>query len=754
VLIERPAFKAHLRVEIVPGEGVILLSEAGHAVLPGAVVALVAPLLDGRRTAAELAAVLSGQASPADIDEALADLAAEGCLAEGGGEPPSPETAWWAAHGVDPAVARARLAEVPVGVDAVPGLSAEPLMAALRAAGVRVSPEAGRRVVVTDDYLRPELEEHNLRALETGEPWLLVRPLGTLLWLGPVFRPEQTGCWECLAQRLRANREVDAFLARRSGSAGTFTRPPAFTAPGASLGWNLAATAAAAWIAGDQAPALDGALVTLDLRTWKAETHRLTWRPQCPACGTPVDGEDAPPHPLALRSRRKAFTADGGHRVRAPEATIERFEAHVSPITGAVARLARQGGASDGVLHAYAAGLNLARPPQDLPTLRRVGAALRATTGGKGTTDAQARASALCEALERYSGAYRGEEPRRRATFRELGEAAIHPNDCMLFSERQYRERDAWNARGGPTTRVPLPFDVDQPVSWTPVWSLTRGAARWLPTTFCFYNYPDPAEAERCISCSNGNAAGNTLEEAILQGFLELVERDCVALWWYNRLRRPEVLLESFDEPYLLRARARLAERGCELRVLDITSDLGIPTFAAVARRREGPEQITTGFGSHLDPRIAVLRAVTEANQLLAVLWYGVGADPNRRAADNERTVREWMETATVENQPHMAPDPAQAPRTAADFSGRWSDDLLDDVRFCQSLVEERGMELLVLDQTRPDIGLPVVKVFVPGLRHFWTRFAPGRLYDVPVRMGWVSEPVPEDQLNPIGIFT
>ena len=60
---------------------------------------------------------------------------------------------------------------------------------------------------------------------------------------------------------------------------------------------------------------------------------------------------------------------------------------------------------------------------------------------------------------------------------------------------------------------------------------------------------------------------------------------------------------------------------------------------------------------------------------------------------------------------------------------------------------------MLVLDQTRPDIGLPVVKVIVPGMRHFWTRYAPGRLYDVPVSMRWRDAPTPEPDLNPIGMF-
>jgi ribosomal protein S12 methylthiotransferase accessory factor len=82
-----------------------------------------------------------------------------------------------------------------------------------------------------------------------------------------------------------------------------------------------------------------------------------------------------------------------------------------------------------------------------------------------------------------------------------------------------------------------------------------------------------------------------------------------------------------------------------------------------------------------------------------------------------------------------------------------WADDVADDVRTCQELVERAGMEMLVLDQTRPEVGLPVAKVIVPGLRHFWARLAPGRLYDVPVRLGWLSRPLAEQDLNPIPMF-
>ena len=59
-------------------------------------------------------------------------------------------------------------------------------------------------------------------------------------------------------------------------------------------------------------------------------------------------------------------------------------------------------------------------------------------------------------------------------------------------------------------------------------------------------------------------------------------------------------------------------------------------------------------------------------------------------------------------------------------------------------------MEALALDMTRPDIGFPVVRIIVPGLCHFWARFGPRRLYDVPVDLGWLSRPLLESDLNPI----
>ena len=89
----------------------------------------------------------------------------------------------------------------------------------------------------------------------------------------------------------------------------------------------------------------------------------------------------------------------------------------------------------------------------------------------------------------------------------------------------------------------------------------------------------------------------------------------------------------------------------------------------------------------------------------------------------------------------------------ASDDDLATTDDIADDVRDCQKRVERLGLEMLVLNQTRPEIELPVVKVVVPGMRHFWARFAKGRLYDVPVRLGWLPAPLTEEELNPVPMF-
>jgi len=726
-----------------PGDGVLLLSDARHSLLRGSLYELVAPWLDGR-TADDVCEQLGASASPAEVYYALTQLERKGYICEEEGTLPAGQSALWSSQQVAPETAARRLAKRPVVVQAF-GVDAGPFVELLGALHVRVAGEGLPDVVLTDSPLRRELKDCNAAALRIGRPWLLVKPTGRQLWVGPLFRPGKTGCWECLAQRLRANSPVAAFMEGKNGHTGAVVQDRAVTPATLQVAWGLAANAVASWVVRGELPELDGKLQTLDVPTWRQQSHTLVRLPYCPACGA---GEERPFRAPSLTSRKKTLTSDGGHRVMAPEETLARNGHHVSPISGAVPMLERAAPAGDGIMHVYVAGNNSALPSRSLGELRRD---LRTMNSGKGTSDIQARTGALCEGLERYSGVFRGDEPRRRARLRELG-AAMHLNDCLLFSERQYRERDARNLGGSRFSFIPVRLDAQAEIDWSPVWSLTRREVRYLPTAFCYYDYPQPEERNYCVACSNGCAAGNTLEEAILQGFLELVERDAVALWWYNRVRRPGVDLDSFGEPYVDRLRAFLREHGRDFWVLDLTADLGIPVFASITRRTDGPpEQIMPGFGAHLDPKVALLRAVTEMNQMLSSPLLGLPEHGTDKEPMDPETAH-WLQSATVADHRYLLPTEKPL-RTAAEYPQAWTDDVADDVRACQALVERAGMEMLVLDQTRPEISLPVVKVIVPGLRHFWARLAPGRLYDVPAQLGWLPRPLSEDELNPIPMF-
>jgi ribosomal protein S12 methylthiotransferase accessory factor len=350
--------------------------------------------------------------------------------------------------------------------------------------------------------------------------------------------------------------------------------------------------------------------------------------------------------------------------------------------------------------------------------------------------------------LERYCGVFDGTEPRIRASFASLGKSAVHPNACMGYSTRQYTEREQHNRSGEKSRWVPEPFREDAEIEWSPVWSLSADGPRYLPTSFCYYGYrsPDPLFAR---ADSNGCAAGAVIEEAVLQGLLELIERDAVALWWYNRLQRPAVDLAGADDPYVSACVHHYRELRRELWVLDITSDFGVPTFAALSRRVDKEEEdIIYGFGAHLDPCVALTRALTEMNQSLEAVPAATGPDTARTYRGSRQAVH-WWRTVKAASGSYLTPDPAAAPRRLADFNSRASDDLFQDILTCKALAESRGIEILVLDQTRPDVDFPVVRVVAPGLRHFWARFAPGRLYDVPLQQGWLTRSRDETEMNP-----
>jgi ribosomal protein S12 methylthiotransferase accessory factor len=743
-VIATPVFRRIYTVRILEEDGVYLLSEREPILLKGHIFTRLAPFLDGHHSVDAINAALHGVVDPVSIQFGLSFLSRRGYIVEASEAAPSSRLAFWDELGVDADAAERRLREATVSVRGVGDVPVEFFAERLCEHGVRVAAAGDIAVVLADDYLHPELAAVNGAAIASGEPWLLVRPVGAAIWVGPLFRPRETACWECLAHRMRMNRGIYRYMERRAGDTVPIRTPRAVMPGTLQVACGMAALETVRAIAGGDAAPLTDRIVTMDLLSRSSETHVVVRRPQCAVCGSGASA--APPPPITLESRPKTFTADGGHRVHAPEVTLQRYGHHVSQVSGAVKYIERIAIPGAPLLHLYDSGENRAATGRDLGTLRR---SLRSHAAGKGVTDVQARASALCEALERYSGMLHGDERRHRATFRELGDSAIHPNSCMLLSDDQYRRRDEWNARGQRGYYVPEPFDEAAALDWTPLWSLTQARTRYLPTAYCYYGAGGELGNRFMIANSNGAAAGNTIEEAILQGFLELVERDAVGLWWYNRVRRPAVDLDTFDEPYFRAIRAEYAARGRDLWVLDLTTDLGIPCFAALSRRLDHPiDQPIFGFGAHLEPRVGILRAVTEMTQFLT--WTTVNLDArNEREPDD---MRDWLLTATLAANPYLLPS-ADVPHTASGYPNLCSDDLRDDIQRCQAIVEAKGLEVLVLDQTRADLGLPVARVVVPGLRHFWARFAPGRLYDVPVELGWLPSPTPEHALNPIAMF-
>src|SRR5262249_21612608 len=161
--------------EALPGEGLVVLSETENVVLPEPLYAAVASHLDGSHSADAIVAALSGRAGASEVHRVLEHLARQGLLMEALGDDAAGEVGFWASCDVDPAVARRRLAESCVALDAVKEIELAPLVEALRVVGVRISDDAPRRVVVTDDYLRGELGRYNESAIAAEREWLLVK---------------------------------------------------------------------------------------------------------------------------------------------------------------------------------------------------------------------------------------------------------------------------------------------------------------------------------------------------------------------------------------------------------------------------------------------------------------------------------------------------------------------------------------------------------------------------------------------------
>ena len=739
-------FKSHLQVEQVPGEAVYLLAGRRVTALHGDHIARLAPLLDGTMTIDRLSRAAADVLTPEQTTRLVNKLSAAGLVSERPGSSlgrqGGAERSYWDSAGLNGTGAVAARAAATVHTVALGRTDPAPLRTALMNAGLHLPPgcpstTADLTVVLCDDYLDPALREIDAEHRRTGRPWLPVACDGTQQWIGPFFGVPEQACWSCLADRLWRDRQVEAHIQRSLARTGPIPRPACSTPATLRLGMDLAALEASKWLAGYRS-STQQSLYTFDSLSLESSSHPVLRRPQCPDCGDRTLVAARVGAPVTFSSRIKQDTSGGGHRILTPTQLLERYGHLLDPVTGLVKEIRRDPRGPE-FLNSFQAGLNPVTNPGGIAAVR---ACLRSTSGGKGTTALQARAGALAEALERHSGYLQGDEPVIRGSYRELVDRAVHPDTVQLYDPRQF-------ASG--TSRCDA-FDDEARIDWTPVWSLTEGRQKLLPTALLYYQVPQRAGQVFCVAGSNGNAAGGSPEDAVVQGFLELVERDATALWWYNRTRAAAVDLAAFADEWNSEMRRVHRSLNRELWALDLTSDFGIPVFAALSRRTDKPaEDIMLGFGAHFDPRLALRRALTELNQLLPNVvearadgtGYGI-TDPD---------ALDWMRGATLAEQIHLRPDPARPATTPQTHCYIPRADLRADIAAAEALVRERGMELLLLDQTRPDVEMPVFKVVVPGLRPLCPRFAPGRLFDVPVQLGLLPEPRRYQDLNPIPLF-
>jgi ribosomal protein S12 methylthiotransferase accessory factor len=380
------------------------------------------------------------------------------------------------------------------------------------------------------------------------------------------------------------------------------------------------------------------------------------------------------------RHRAAKRWRDGTHRARAPRATLASARKLMSRL--GITRLANLTGLDCLGIPVFAA-------------IRPNGRSL-STSQGKGLSEDAAAASALMESIETWHAEHI-ELPRVRGSIRGL-RGRLPLADVRALPREPGRR-----------------LDLDARFDWVEGWDLMAGAPAWVPlesvTLDCVFGRGyQPTFALG----SNGLASGNHLLEAIVHGLCEVIERDAEARWRLERGQR-RLDLETVADSHCRTLLDRIGSARVRTTVWDITSDVGVPAYGAALM--EDPREpawralgLYQGFGCHLDAPVALARALSEAVQTR--LSYISGSRDDFFPEDYQRTTDEellrqiWDE---LDEPPAESVDFADPPRLAgasfqADVAG-----LLDRLRAAGS------RQALVVDLTRPALGVPVVKVLIPG---------------------------------------
>jgi YcaO-like protein with predicted kinase domain len=315
---------------------------------------------------------------------------------------------------------------------------------------------------------------------------------------------------------------------------------------------------------------------------------------------------------------------------------------------------------------------------------------------GKGLELPQAMASALMEAAEGFHA--ENVSPVLHASFHDFARSATLIDPASLCAGARI-------------------FDDAATIDWVEGYDLLHGDACWVPAEIVHTDYTLPKPDGYFLAGSNGLASGNHLCEAVNAALYELIERDAIALWMARPLEERvgcALDLASVDDPDCRALFDRYAAAEIDVRVWSVTTDIGIAAFLCEIRDPLSTAELLParfhGSGSHADRGIALLRALIEAAQTRLTYIAGIRDDlsPAEYVPAPGDEVRDALLDALArETKPlAFAAEPSFA-----------SDDLADDLRQALGRLAAVGIDrVIVVDLTRPDFLVPVVRLVIPGL--------------------------------------
>ena len=394
---------------------------------------------------------------------------------------------------------------------------------------------------------------------------------------------------------------------------------------------------------------------------------------------------------LTLRPRRIRYSGNGLRSVPA-EQTLAEIERHFL--------------ASDQEVQFRMLGADRGRPPRALlKYLSPAGADSDELFSGKGVTAGQAVISACLEFIERQCAKLRPADLLSEAAYAAVASDARDPRLFCLSPEAA--------------------FNSSRAIDWIWGYSLTEAQAVLVPANLVFLPYvADRQDKYIAWNDSNGLAAGNNIEEAILHGLLEVIERDAVMIDEYNGLSRNSLAQEGLaaDVRGFLES---LAAGGYSCSFKCALTDLPFPVVSAFLKHGEDPTKCCAAFGCDLDPQLAFSRALSEAVQLFP---------PSVNQA-------EWLAAGAHER--HAKP--GQATMTVQDLKNLSKADLKENIEKCVAILNGIGSEVIVVDLSLPDIPFSAVRVLATGLQpllHKGDMRLSRRFFEVPVKLGLRASPL------------